>query len=80
MPSSFTDAGVNTQDMGIQVLGAGQLDLHGAWFNPTWTRLATTAAAGQNWVSLQVCGCVCMQLSLLSRTGEGDTLAGGNGA
>ncbi|KAL6754041.1 hypothetical protein V8C86DRAFT_399941 [Haematococcus lacustris] len=40
-------------NMGIQVSRSGQLDLHGAYFNPTWTRLASTAAPGQNWVSLR---------------------------
>ncbi|KAG1661973.1 hypothetical protein FOA52_007145 [Chlamydomonas sp. UWO 241] len=45
--------GIGDADLGIQVKPGGQLDLHGAWFNPTWTRLAATAAAGQNWVTLK---------------------------
>ncbi|KAG1679774.1 hypothetical protein FOA52_012685 [Chlamydomonas sp. UWO 241] len=45
--------GIGDADLGIQVWSGGQLDLHGAWFNPTWTRLAATVAAGQNWVTLQ---------------------------
>ncbi|KAG1681196.1 hypothetical protein FOA52_015639 [Chlamydomonas sp. UWO 241] len=44
---------VGDADLGIQVWSGNQLDLHGTWFNPTWTRLAATAAAGQNWVTLQ---------------------------
>ncbi|KAG1656076.1 hypothetical protein FOA52_005738 [Chlamydomonas sp. UWO 241] len=40
-------------DLGIQVWGGGQLDLHGAWFNPTWTRLSATVNPGQNWVTLK---------------------------
>lgn len=36
-----------------QVFPSGQLDLHGKLYQPTWTRLAASAAPGNNWVSLQ---------------------------
>jgi hypothetical protein len=36
-----------------QVMPSGQLDLHGALFQPTWARLADTVPAGQSWVRLQ---------------------------
>lgn len=42
-------------DLGILVRPGATLDIHGAYFTPTWTRLSSTAQAGNNWVSLQVC-------------------------
>ena len=39
-----------------QVSPSGTLELHGAWFGPTWTRLAATAAPGASSVQLQVRG------------------------
>ncbi|MEW5305209.1 MAG: hypothetical protein WDW36_007766 [Sanguina aurantia] len=44
---------VPSTDLGLQVRMGGSLDIHGAYFTPTWTRLSSTAQAGNNWVSLQ---------------------------
>ncbi|GLC70469.1 hypothetical protein PLESTF_000985100 [Pleodorina starrii] len=55
-PISITfqpSAGVPESDLGIQVLQGGLLDLHGAAYYPTWTRLAATVQRGNNWLSLQ---------------------------
>ena len=38
---------------GILVEGAGVLDLHGAQYAPTWTRLAAPARNGSQWLYLQ---------------------------
>ncbi|GLI71306.1 hypothetical protein VaNZ11_016430, partial [Volvox africanus] len=46
-------AGVPESDLGIQVLQGGQLDLHGAPYKPTWTRLSATVPRGTNSISLQ---------------------------
>lgn len=40
---------------GIDVGMSGQLDLHGALFHPTWTRLAATAETGDTTLLLQHC-------------------------
>ena len=37
----------------IAVVGSGVVDLHGAHFAPTWTRLAARASAGARWIFLQ---------------------------
>ncbi len=36
-----------------QVTPTGKLDVHGALYSPTWTRLAATAYPGQRWVQVQ---------------------------
>ncbi|GIL62494.1 hypothetical protein Vafri_16704, partial [Volvox africanus] len=46
-------AGVPESDLGIQVLQGGQLDLHGAPYKPTWTRLSATVPRGSNIIYLQ---------------------------
>ncbi|KAF5840653.1 hypothetical protein DUNSADRAFT_16026, partial [Dunaliella salina] len=45
--------GLDKSDLGIQVSSTGQLNMHGREFNPTWTRLASTAVSGNRTIKLQ---------------------------
>lgn len=45
---------IHFPDLGIVVNKTGQLDMHGEEFSPTWTRLSSTAKAGDYSISLQV--------------------------
>lgn len=51
-----SDAGVpgatNATSKGLIVLG-GSVDVYGRKLSPTWTRLASTAFAGDDWMTLQ---------------------------
>lgn len=51
---TFARAGSNPADAGIIVRSSGQLDLHGTYFNPTWTRLSASIEAGSNWLAVKV--------------------------
>lgn len=45
--------GLGDADFKLQTVGRrAQLDIHGRAFNPTWTRLAATAAAGSDQITL----------------------------
>lgn len=43
----------NATDKGIVVSGTGRLDLHGALYSDTWSRLASQAWVGDTWIFLQ---------------------------
>jgi hypothetical protein len=51
--SPAADAASDARAKGILVEGGGTLDVHGAQFAPTWTRLAATAAPNDSWIFLQ---------------------------
>jgi hypothetical protein len=51
--SVFVSKTSDKYEKGIIVEGAGALDLHGAQFAPTWTRLAAPVERGDRWIFLQ---------------------------
>ncbi|KAG2494043.1 hypothetical protein HYH03_007689 [Edaphochlamys debaryana] len=46
-------SGIATNAIGIRGLAGSKVDIHGAYFDPTWTRLAATARDGATSVTLQ---------------------------